>query len=334
VSRYVCPRRYGVAVTDEPHSEPDDASVDWDSLNQPYDVAWVESSVIETWDFDDPSLSRLRFLALIDAAPPGSPTALVYRTQVARAHGLQREFREATELLDATALRSHDLADGCALEHVRARVAIERGRTLRSSGKETDAMPYFEMAYETALEAGAGGLAIDALHMCALAARGFEGPLASTRWNKRAIAEAEASSDPAARRWLGSLLNNYGWDKHEAGDYDQALEIFERALAAREEQGKEPELTVAKWTVGRALRSLERYEEALAIHEALVVTPEGADDGVVHEERGECLLALGRGDEARPSFARAYELLSTDEWLAKTERDRLTRLRDLSTDPD
>jgi tetratricopeptide (TPR) repeat protein len=214
---------------------------------------------------------------------------------------------------------------------VRARIAIERGRTLRSSGKTADAMPYFEMAYETATGAGAGGLAVDALHMCAIAAGSIDGPVASTRWNKRAIAEAEASDDPAARRWLGSLLNNYGWDKHEVGDYDQALEIFERALAVREEHGKEPELTVAKWTVARALRSLERYEEALAIHESLAATPEGADDGFVHEERGECLLALGRGDEARRSFARAYELLSTDEWLARTEADRLTRLRDLST---
>jgi tetratricopeptide (TPR) repeat protein len=322
------------AVTDEPHSEPDDPSFDWDSLNRPYDVGWVESSVIETWDFDDPQLSRLRFLALIDAQPPGSPTALVYRTQVARTHGLQREFTEATELLEAAALRAADLPVGCAADHVGARIAIERGRTLRSSKSQFAAMPYFEVAYELATDAGAAGLAVDALHMCAIAARTVEGPLASRRWNKRAIVEAERSDDPAARRWLGSLLNNYGWDKHDAGDYAEALDVFERALAAREEQGKEPELTIAKWTVGRALRSLERYHEALAIHETLVVTPDGADDGFVHEERGECLLALGRADEARPAFARAYELLSTDEWLAKTEPDRLTRLRDLSTEPD
>jgi tetratricopeptide (TPR) repeat protein len=307
------------------------SSFDFGGPDQSYDVAWVESSVLDTWNFDDPALSRLRFLALGDGFPPGSPTALVYRTQVARALGLQREFREATELLDTAALRSTDLADGAALEHVRARIAIERGRILSSQERPADAMPYFEMAYETATDAGAAGLAIDALHMCAIAAGATEGSAASSRWNKHAIEEAEASSDPAARNWLGSLLNNQGWDKHEAGDYEEALAIFERALAAREEQGRQPELTIAKWTVGRALRSLERYEDALRIHDALVVTPTGADDGFVHEERGECLLALDRAHDARSAFARAYELLSADEQFAASDPDRLARLRDLST---
>jgi tetratricopeptide (TPR) repeat protein len=318
------------AVADD-SDDASDASFDWDSLNRPYDVAWVESSVLETWDFNDPSLTRLRFIALIDAAPPGSPTALVYRTQVARALGLRGEFAQAVELLDAATLRCEDLPAGCPLDHVRARIAIERGRALNSSGAPVDALPHFERAYELATTAGAAGLAVDALHMCAIAAGAINGPSDSTAWNERAIAEAEASDDPAARRWLGSLLNNYGWDKHMAGDYDAALDIFSRALATREEQGKEPELTIAKWTVARTLRSLERYDEALRIHDDLVETPDGADDGFVYEERGECLLALDREDEARPAFARAYELLSADEWLAKQEPDRLARLRDLST---
>jgi tetratricopeptide (TPR) repeat protein len=310
---------------------PDDISFDWDSLDRPYDVGWVESSLLETWDFDDPELSRLRFMALIESVPPGGPTALVYRTQVARTHSLRREFDAANDALDAAALRCDDLPAGCGLDHVRARLAIERGRVLNSSGAPDDAMPHFAEAYERATAAGAPGLAVDALHMSAIAAGSVDGPTASGEWNERAIAEAEASRDPAARRWLGSLLHNYGWDRHEAGEHARALEIFERALAAREEQGKEPELTVAKWTVGRALRSLERYAEALEIHDQLAVSPHGADDGYVHEERGECLLALGRTDEARPAFARACELLSANEWLAENEPDRLARLRDLAT---
>jgi tetratricopeptide (TPR) repeat protein len=318
-----------VSAVTEHDDMPDDGSFDWDSLNRPYDVGWVESSVLETWEPEDPSLSRLRFLALIEAVPPGSPTALVYRTQVARTHGLLREFDEANDLLDSTAVRADDLAAGCSLEHVRARIAIERGRALNSAGSAADALPQFDEAYQLATAAGAAGLAIDALHMSAIAAGSVDGPAASTEWNERAIAEAEASDDPAARGWLGSLLNNYGWDKHEAGDHAEALRIFERALAAREESGREPALTIAKWTVARGLRSLERYEEALAIQDAVVETPAGADDGFVHEERGECLLALGRLDEARPAFARAYELLSAYDWLVDTEPDRLARIRDL-----
>jgi tetratricopeptide (TPR) repeat protein len=313
---------------------PDDVSFDWESLDRPHDVGWLESSVLETWDFDDPELSRLRFLALIDSVPPGSATALVYRTQVARAHSLRREFDEANEVLDAAALRCDDLADGCACHHVRARLAIERGRTLNSSGAPDKAMAFFQEAYELAAAAGAAGLAIDALHMCAIAAGSVDGPAASTAWNERAIAEAEASDDPAARRWLGSLLNNDGWDKHDAGSHEEALEIFERALAAREEAGKEPELTIARWTVARALRSLGRLDEALRIQDALAESPAGRVDGFVHEERGECLLALDRADEAQPAFARAYELLSADRWLAESEPDRLARLARLAGHPD
>ncbi len=50
------------------------------------------------------------------------------------------------------------------------------------------------------------------------------------------------------------------------------------------------------------------------------------EDGYVSEELGECLLALGRADEARPHFQRAYTLLSQDIWLAANEPDRLARL--------
>ena len=47
------------------------------------------------------------------------------------------------------------------------------------------------------------------------------------------------------------------------------------------------------------------------------------------EELGECLLAHGRGDEARPFFARAHEELSKDAYLAENEVARLERLRQL-----
>jgi hypothetical protein len=51
----------------------------------------------------------------------------------------------------------------------------------------------------------------------------------------------------------------------------------------------------------------------------------------VDEELGECLLALGRADEARRYFALAYEKLSADSWLVQNESARLERLRALGT---
>lgn len=75
-----------------------------------------------------------------------------------------------------------------------------------------------------------------------------------------------------------------------------------------------------------------RLDEALTKQQALLLESEqsGEPDGYVFEELGECLLALGRADEARPYFAQAYALLSQDAWLAADEPQRLERLKALS----
>jgi hypothetical protein len=63
-----------------------------------------------------------------------------------------------------------------------------------------------------------------------------------------------------------------------------------------------------------------------AIETAAAGEPE---DGYGAEEIGECLLVMGRDDEARPHFARAADLLGADAWLAEHEADRIARLRRL-----
>ena len=55
----------------------------------------------------------------------------------------------------------------------------------------------------------------------------------------------------------------------------------------------------------------------------------GIDDPYVDEELGECLLALGLSDDARPHFARAAERLTADAWMLANEHDRIARLREL-----
>ena len=78
--------------------------------------------------------------------------------------------------------------------------------------------------------------------------------------------------------------------------------------------------------MARALRSLGRLEEALAIQSELADDPANADDGYIPEEIGECLVELGRVDEAKASFARAHAILSQDAWLAEHEPERIARL--------
>jgi tetratricopeptide (TPR) repeat protein len=289
--------------------------------------------VVETWDFDDLDASYSAFAAAATAAGATTAAGLVFRTQQARALGLQRRMEEASAVLDAVEadLRTND--DGLghpATAHVRARLEIERGRVLNSSGSSLEARPHFEAAYQEATSAGLEGLAVDALHMGAIVAGRVEGPAAAAALNAQALSVAERSPDPAARKWLGSLLNNLGWDRHDAGRYDDALDLFRRAVDVRTEEGSSREIEIAWWSVGRCLRSLKRYVEALEIQERLSTSATGAQDGYVHEEIGENLLALDRAEEARGSFARAYELLAADDWLVEHEGERLGRLRSLS----
>src|SRR5947199_45593 len=79
----------------------------------------------------------------------------------------------------------------------------------------------------------------------------------------------EASNDPRARRWVPSLLNNIGWTLHDRAEYQAALGIFETAVDWRISLGQRRESQIARWTVARVLRSLNRVDEALAIHNEL-----------------------------------------------------------------
>lgn len=105
----------------------------------------------------------------------------------------------------------------------------------------------------------------------------------------------------------------------------------------REQQGTPREIRIAHRTVGHALCSLGRYDEAIAIQrENLLRTAQQHDrDGYILEKLGESLLALGWIDEARPQFSRALEPLSPDSLLAGREPESIRRLNGLAgTEPD
>lgn len=274
------------------------------------------------WDYDHPAESERAFRELLPAAAADAAYELELRTQIARAQGLQRQFEAAHAMLDSVEQRLQTVSAATA----QVRLMLERGRLYNSSGAAAEAKPYFEQAWELAQAAGEAGYAVDAAHMLGI----LEAP--ELTWNLRALELAESNSDERARRWRASLYNNIGWTYHDRGEYGEALAMFEQALALREEQGKTPQIRIARWMVARALRSLERYEEALEIQQAGATEIEqaGEIDPYVDEEVGECLLALGRASEAKLHFAKAYAVLSQDDLLMKYEAPRLARLRALA----
>jgi tetratricopeptide (TPR) repeat protein len=272
------------------------------------------------WDYDDPDATRARFEELVDAYGEQSTPAwrLALMTQIARTLGLARRFDDAHVWLDRV---EAELTDEPDLLVPRLRLLLERGRALRSEGRTEEARSLFIAAWDRALGGGQDAWAVDAAHMVALVESGEE----ALEWNQRALELAELSDEPRTRRWRASLYNNIGWTLHDQGRYEEALDIFERALAFREKEGRPKPTRIARWAVARCLRSLGRVEEALEIQRELAATTE-EPDGYVDEELGECLAALGFDDQAQPYFADAYRRLSSDPALAQSEPERLARL--------
>jgi tetratricopeptide (TPR) repeat protein len=145
----------------------------------------------------------------------------------------------------------------------------------------------------------------------------------------------EATTDARSKRWLASLYNNIGWTYHDRGDYARALEYFQKALPAWVTRGDASAILAARWSIARTLRSLGRYDEALAIQRALLAENErsGTVDGFVFEELGELTLARGDAVGAKPWFAQAYAALSADSSFVADEPARLERMRKLGEAP-
>lgn len=273
------------------------------------------------WDYSNPAQTETKLREILPQFPEGNER-LELLTQIARAQGLQRKFDEAHKTLD-------EMEGQLAVDSSRARVRylLERGRVFNSSKHPEEARPFFEQALTMAQELKEDFYAVDAAHMLAIVAD----PASSLRWNLRAIQMAESSADEKARGWLGSLYNNTGWSYHDMGDYESALKIFEKAESYFGEVRREDRLRIAKWTVARCLRSMNRIDEALSKQMALKAEFDsiGESDGYVDEEIGECLLLLKRENEAKPYFAKAYELLSQDEWMMANEPERMERMKEL-----
>jgi tetratricopeptide (TPR) repeat protein len=185
------------------------------------------------WDFDDLDATEARFQDLRAEA----------LTQLARVQGLREDYESGERLLDQVGEQS---------PRVRIRVDLERGRLRRSAGDKAGALPFFERAFAAAVTAGEEWLAGDAAHMAALAAPDRDG---FTAWTNEGL-ELARSSD-AASYWEGPLLNNLGWEHFDAEEYEQALELFERALEVRlRDPGNSAAIEHAREAVAEARKAL------------------------------------------------------------------------------
>lgn len=286
--------------------------------------------LFDLWDYDDPAGTAVRFRELLPQAALAGDTGyhIELLTQIARTEGLQGHFAAAHAILDEVEPKLTPQFPTATIRYL-----LERGRTFNSAGAAVTAVTLFQQAYDLGRQTGmvADFFTIDAAHMLGIAAASPEEQL---QWNLIALEQARRSPDQRAKGWQGSLLNNIGWTYFDAGDYDKALVIFEEAVIWRRTHQPDnvASIRIANWSVARVLRALGRLDEALALQQALLhefETTGAMSDGFVYEELGECLLALGQAETARPYFTQAYTYLSQQAWLVKSEPTRLERLKTL-----
>jgi tetratricopeptide (TPR) repeat protein len=276
----------------------------------------VSDRLRHLWDFSDldATSERLDEQLTRETDDPGRAEVL---TQLGRIEGLRNDFAAASRhLAEAEGLAGSSVV-------ARARIDLERGRALRSSGEPAAAFPLFVSAYELALGSGNDFIAADAAHMAALV-----DPLGAEPWSARGIDLAGRSA--AAAYWLGPLYNNLGWARLEAADAAGARDAFERALAARERQpDRQEEIAIARYALARSLRELGNPSEAAAEAERAVSWAEenGTPDGWFYEELAEDYAALGRDADARRVARLAIPLLESAD--PSYDGDRAARLAEL-----
>jgi tetratricopeptide (TPR) repeat protein len=273
------------------------------------------------WDFGDLDGTERRLRAALEDEATDEGRAEVL-AELARVQGLRGDFDAGERLVDEAAALASD--SGVAS----SRIDLERGRLRRSSGNREAALPLFESAFASASGLREWFIAADAAHMVALVARGREGLV---EWTQRGIALAEEHEEAAY--WAGPLLNNLGWEYYDAGDFEPALDAFERALAARErEPEKQEPIAIARYAVGKALRALGRTGEAIPLLESAVAwaAGAGAPDGWFHEELALEYDAVGRADDAREQATLAIPLLEAADPSFADDAGRRARLTELA----
>jgi tetratricopeptide (TPR) repeat protein len=223
------------------------------------------------WNYQDPAATEKTFRDLLPAAEKSGDAShhAQLLTQIARTQALQDRFDDAHATLDSVEKMLTD-----ELKLARVRYLLERGRVFNSSGQPAKAMPLFEQSWKLAEAEKFPRYAVDAVHMLAIAA---PTPREQIDWNLRGIAMVE--KDPSQKGWLNALYNNLGESYAKAGEYEKALDAFEKLAAINDN-----DMHTMK-DEARMLRLLGRVDRAADIIRPIAdrLEKEGKRDGWIIE---------------------------------------------------
>lgn len=282
------------------------------------------------WNPQDPAGSELAFRALLPEARQlaGAERAqlILLLSWIGRAEALQRKFAEARRSLDEAGKLLEEPGAQYAVA-VRIGWLIGRGHLHILEKTPSQARAFFSEAWSLATESGEDYFAVEIAQLMAVS----EPAKSQREWISRAIQIAEKSQLPKTKACLCALYSSLGWKHFEMRQFENSLESFKTALESAKSVGSELEAFTAQWSIGKVLRAMSRFEEALAIQKKLVdgLGIGGRKNGRLYEEMAECLHALKRVDEAQMYFELAYRELSSDEWISDNQPVQLKRMKDL-----
>lgn len=281
------------------------------------------------WDYSHPDSTEMRFKEVLPLLTQTTEFKVDEQyhaellTQIARAQGMQGKLDEAAiNLKQAENL----IKDNMPVAQIR--YFLEKGRLLNAMGEKENATKTFLNAYEYGLDNKLDLYTIDAAHMLGI----LEPPDKQIEWNLIACELVEKTDDPRCQGWLGALANNIGWTYFDLDEYEKAWVFFQKGYDWRQAQSDDEATRIAKWSVARCLRALEKYDEALQMQlelETEIKEKQLEQDGYVYEELAELYLIIEEPILMKRYALWAKELLSRDSWLVENQPDRLQRLKDL-----
>jgi hypothetical protein len=256
-------------------------------------------------------------------------------SQIALAQAMQQKFDIAHQTLD----KAEKLLEP-QYQLAKIRLLLERGRVYHQSDRLDQALSLFIQSYDLSrLSPEFDFHTVNASHMVAIVEKHAEGKI---EWNKRAINLAEQTKDERCHAWLGPIYNNLAQNYIEAEKYLEALQSFEKCKAHAEERGDQIVIRGALWGVGRALRGLNKLDQALDIQNDLLKEYEKISEqgllpmelicvgrGLVYEELAEIHFAKESDEQSQKYAHLAYEDLSKDAWMKKLYPKRIQRLLEL-----
>lgn len=229
------------------------------------------------WDYNDVESTRERFLRCSEREDVRADAgfAAEIQTQIARTFSLQGNYAEAHCILDGV-----EAMPGYHLPAAQVRYLLERGRTYRSAGDAERSLPLFHEAEKHATNHELWRLAIDAVHMIAIAEQKVEDRIAQNVRGLQLVRE-----HPEQHGWKNALLNNLGEEYITAQQYADAITTFSALIEyQREHNGKADIYTIKDLAKAHRLNGNPEISRTSMREVLASLSAQGLDDPWIREE--------------------------------------------------